>query len=466
VRLIRLLIVATIWVLAVPPAALAWENGTPGGDGFGTQDWVLAAGNRLAVSQGTNWLDLDIALKATAEPDRTRGDQRYHFYDRWGKHYGYAHLRVALLYSQAVKLYRAGDREGASRKVGLLSHYYTDVCDPLHTDDSRAEAKMRSRFEGQIDRLLRSPNSYSWWASHDGYTHVSNASSYTKSSASKAHKSYSALVRTYNRKGLKGTPVSLARKSVSLAANGIADLVMSIQQDAVEVSASPNVSAHQGVAVSDENYYIFHTTRITRYDRSWNATGTNTHPFDGLSGFTEPHLGDGCFYDGKLYVVAENWPAVTNQHILVFDAATLERLDAIPTGRTHEVAGVCVAPGTDGESSLWVASFTDSKYLFEYKLDGSYVGALPLSPAPQRGIQGIGYGNNQLYLSVGPYKGMGAVYSVSAEGSSSLLYTRRDVGHHEGIDLDGDQLLWLIDGGGTNSKVRFLRFPAFLTQAP
>jgi hypothetical protein len=466
VRLIRLLIATAICALAAPHAALAWDNGVPGGDGFGTHDWVLATGNKHAVAQGTSWLDLDTAMKASAEPDRIRGDQRYHTYDRWGKQSGYANLRVASLYSQAVKLYRAGDRVGASRKVGLLSHYYADICNPLHTDSSGAETRMHSRFERAVDRLMRSPNSYTRWAPYDGYTRVSNASSYTKSSAKKAHASYSALVRGYNRKGFRGTPIYYARISLSRAANGIADLVMSVQQDAVEVAASPNVSAHQGVAASDDNYYVFHTTRITRYNKSWIATGTNTQPFAGLSGFTKPHLGDGCYYDGKLYVVAENWPGVSNQHILVFDATTLERLDAIPTGRTHETAGVCVAPGTNGEDSLWVASYYDSRYLFEYSLDGSHVGTLPLSPPPRKGIQGIAFGDGKFYLSVGPYKGLGSLYSVSTEGTSALLYTRRSTAHHEGIDLVGDKLLWLIDGGGTDSRVRYLRFPAFLTEQP
>jgi hypothetical protein len=89
-----------------------------------------------------------------------------------------------------------------------------------------------------------------------------------------------------------------------------------------------------------------------------------------------------------------------------------------------------------------------------------------LSPPPRKGIQGIAYGNGKFYLSVGPYKGLGSLYSVSAEGSSTHIYTRRHVGYHEGIALVGDQLLWLIDGGGTNSRVRYLRFPAFLTEQP
>lgn len=449
--------------MAAPPSALAWGNGPHNGIGFGTHDWILATGNRFAVAQGTTWLDLGVAEQASAVPDLIRGDQPNHFYDRWGKPYGHAPTKVAALYKQAVAAFRAGDRTGASRTVGLLSHYYSDVCEPLHTDDCRAEALMHAPFERVVDRLLRSPAAGQSWVSYDGYQRVSSASALTISAAKKAHGSYSSLVKNYNRHGFNATSVSIAKHSVGRAANGVADLIMSIQQDAVEVKASPNVSAHQGVAASDSFYYVIGTNRITRYDRSWNATGTNSDPMGGLEGFGQPHLGDGCYHDGKLYVVAENWPNVSSQHILVFDANTLARLDAIPTGQTHEVASICIAPGAGGKDALWIASYLDSTQLFQYDLaDGHFVGDLPLSPPPLPGIQGVTYHDDSFFISVGPYKGVGYLYSASAEGSTTLLYTRRGAGDHEGVDFDGDSLLWLIDRGTEGSNVRYLKIPAFL----
>lgn len=442
--------------------ALAWGNGPQAGAGFGTHDWIVANANRFAVSQGTLWLDVDVAVRASGEPDLIPGDQYYHAYDRWGKRYGNAPARVAWLYTQAVTRLRKGDRAGASRSVGLLSHYYADACDPLHTDDSKFEPRIHGRFERVIDRSLGSAGSRPSWARYDGYQRVKYASATTVAAAKTTHKSYASFVKEYRRHGFSSKVQATGKKSLARATNGIADIIMSIQQDAIEVAASPNVSAHQGVATGGDYYYVIHTDRITRYDRSWVATGTNAAPFDGLDGFTDPHLGDGCYRDGKLYVVAENYPNVSNQQILVFDASTLKRLDAIPTEPTHEVASICVAPNKDGKDAFWIASYLDSSRLFEYSIDDcSYVGETALSPAPRRGIQGIEYHDGAMYIAVGASRDVGYLYSASVEGSTTLVCTRRSPGLHEGLAYDGDTLLWLIDGEPGGSRVRSLRFPDF-----
>jgi hypothetical protein len=463
-RVARLVVVAVLLALTLPSAALGWDNGPQAGAGFGTHDWILTTGNRMAVGHGTTWLDVAIAASATAEPDRIRNDQVNHAYDRWGKHYGNAQRRVSALYAQAVAMYRAGDRAGASRAVGLMSHYYADAAEPLHTDDSKAESKMHARFERSTDRMFRSANSYPKWMVYDGYERVTDPSAYTARAAKTAHGSYATLVKRYRSHGFDATAVSVARRAVVRAANGVSDLIMSIQQDAVEITASPNVSAHQGIAAGDGFFWVFHTNRITRYDGSWAVTNANTAPFAGLEGYFEPHLGDGCYYDGKLYVPAENWPHVSNQSILVFDATSLDLLASIPTSQTHEVASICVAPGSDGRDALWIASYLDSSRLFEYRLeDGAFVGERRLAPVPNKGIQGLTYHDNKFYISAGAYEGIGFLYSASLEGSTTLLYTRRSKGDHEGIEFLGDSLLWLIDRGSSGSKVRYLRLPQFLS---
>jgi hypothetical protein len=454
--------------LAAPQSAFAWNNGPQGGAGFGAQDWVLASANRFAISQGVGWLDQTAALKATAEPDSIKGDQVNHNCDRWGKHYGTSPAKVAKLYAQAVSLFRAGDRTGASRVVGLISHYYADTCDPLHTDDSTAEKRIGGPFERSVDRLLRSPSSYRSWASYDGFAHVSSASSLTSSAAGKAHSSYETLVTEYRRHGFDAKCVSIARKSVNRAANGMADIIMSIQQDAVEVAASPNISAHQGIAAGGGCYYVFDTQRITRYTASWVATGTNATPFAGTRGLTtaQAHLGDGCYHEGKLYVPAENWPSVTGQQILVFDAQTLSLETTMPTGQTHEVSSVCVAPGTGGKDALWVSSYEDSSRLFEYDLDTlRYVGSKALHPAPVPGIQGLTFSGDTFYIAASAVENVGHLYSVSQEGSTTPLYTRHGPGYHEGLEAQDGQLLWLIDRRSEGSKIRYLDFPGFLSAA-
>ena len=462
-RYLRVFIpIALVLTLAAPNVALAWGTGAPKSPGYGAHQWLLSNGNRFAGLQGIGWLDEAVATAAAKSVDGIRGDQPNHNYDRWGKHYGHADWRIRTLYARAVAAYKAGDRAEASRLTGLIAHYYADVCDPLHTDDSKYEPKIFTKFERSVDWLLRRRGLCTSWVAYDGYQRVGESGAWAAASAKTAHLSYRSLVDHYRRHGFDSTAVKIAKQSANRATNGIADLIMSVQQDAVEASASPDIHAHQGIAVSPDFYYVFHTSNITRYDRSWNQTGTNIDPLADLEGFTQPHLGDGCYYDGKLYVVAENYPDVTNQMILVYDAITLERIDAIPTGRTHEVASIVAVPDQGEHGVLYVASFTDSSRLYKYDLkDYTYLGTLMLTPAPTTGIQGIAYNNGTLYLAVGRTYGIGYLYSVAENGATKLLYKRVSAGTHEGIAFDGKQLLWLVNRGMTDSRVLYLDLPLF-----
>jgi hypothetical protein len=458
---VLVLLIAALF-LALPSSALAWGSGTAKSPGFGSHQWMLGNGNRLAVSQGITWLDMSVATSAAISADSIKGDQTNHHYDRWGKHYGRADTRVRALYAQAVVAYRAGNRSEASRLTGLLSHYYADICNPLHTDDSKAEIKIHSRFEHAVDWLMRRPTGYGSWVHYNGYSRVTDAGAYTAATAKTTHLAYTSLVDHYVHHGFDRTAVKIAQQSANRASNGIANIIMSIQQDAVETTSSPSIMAHQGVAAGPDAFYVFHTTSITRFDRAWNETSSTIDPMGGIAGFTQPHLGDGCYSDGKLYVVAENYPEISNQMILVFDATTLERLAIIPTGQTHEVASVTAVPGEGEHGVLYVASFLDSARLFKYDMDdGSYIGDFPLSPAPKAGIQGVAYDGTKLFAAAGRTYGLGYIYSVAMDGTTSLAYTRVSAGSHEGIEFDGGRLLWLIDRGASGARVRSLALPAF-----
>lgn len=455
-------VLGILLAFALPSPAHAWHNGPAGGEGFGTHDWIVVQATRISASQGCTWVNLSVATRATNEPDLIKNDQLYHAYDRWGRQtFGKAPTKVDAMYRAAVAAYRAGDFDRASRYLGLLSHYYSDVCEPLHTDNLRAGSRVRRRYETAVDAMLVSPSNRPTWAKYDGYQRVSNAKTLAVKAASTAHRSYRTLSTQFSRKGFSPAVLTVTRGSLNRAVNGVADLEMSIEQDAVRMGVSPVVHAHQGVATDDDNFYLFHTTWIARYDRSWRLTGLTTTATADLPSLVRPHLGDGCYYNGKLYVPAENWPYPSSPYILVFDAKTLERLDAISIDTTEEVACVTIVPTEGSNGVLYVGSYYDGDHLSRYDLaDFSRLEDLRLSPALPAGVQGLAFHDDAFYYAVGHRDEVGYLYTVARDGTARLRFIDRAGGTHEGVDFLNDDMLWLVDNGPPDRRVRFLRISA------
>ena len=455
-------------VLSAPAPALAWGNGSArSGDGFGTHDWVLTEANRLAASQGATWVKTSVALPATDDPDTRFKDFSAHVYDRWGKHNGTADKKVAAYYSQAVSYLAAGNTDAASRSLGRLSHYFADINNPLNTDNLTAENRIHARYDSAVDVRTNTVGENRGWITYDGYQHVTSASALTVSSARSAHLSYRTLVQEYNRHRYNRTVNTITSRSLNRSTNRLADIIVSIQEDAALVRSSPQVSAHQGVATDGFDYWVINTTEIKRYNWDWDSIATtSTSPFadpDGQihAGFTsQMHLGASVFWAEKLYVPAENWPTVSNQHIFVFNARTLERERAVETTLGHEVAAIAVVPE---ENALYVASFLDSSKLFKYDLDTlSFEETMTLSPAPPVGIQGLTYRDGTFFIAVGSAQNVGRIYTADrATGRTRLIYTSTLLGWHEGIAWRGTNLLWLVDHGISDSRVRYFKLPGF-----
>jgi len=485
-------------LLLSPAQAFAWGNG-PGrsGNAFGTHDWILSEANRMAATQGATWVNTSVALPATDDPDTKLKDFSSHNYDRWGKKEGTADRLVAAYYSQAVGYLAAGNIDAASRSVGLLSHYYADINNPLNTDNAKAESRMHTKYDKAVDSRLNALGKNASWVTYDGYSHVGNPAALAISSARSAHGSYSTLVNQYNRRGYNNKTVrTITMRSVNRATNGLADIIVSIQEDAALAGSSKDVGAHQGVTTdgsATSDYWIIHAKSgvswIQRYSPEWYGLASNTDPFrnaDGtvLEGFAvsdsesssrtlspEAHLGSGTYYrsaeetHGHLYVPAEKWPSVTAQHILVFNAVTLKREDSVATSQTHEVAAAAVAPNASGKDVLYVASFHDSSKLFMYDLETlKNVGTLELTPRPAVGVQGLTYRKDQdrFVIGIGRSADLGRIYTADrTTGSTRLIYTSTLPGWHEGIAWRNSLLLWLIDHGAGDSRVRYFRLPGF-----
>jgi hypothetical protein len=231
-RLVTVTLTICLVALSLPAVACAWSNGGDYGNGFGTHDWVLQEASRLAAQKGARWVVLRQALPHTDDPDTQFHDFYYHVYDVWGSsHYGDAPKKVLEYYRKALAARKAGDRTAASRHVGVLAHYYADICVPLHTDQSAAEDKMHSRYERAAQVLTDSVGEHRSWISYDGYRATRDVLAFSKSTAAASHQYYAALVRGYNSAGMSPAVRTITRKRLNRAVNGLADLLVSITKN-------------------------------------------------------------------------------------------------------------------------------------------------------------------------------------------------------------------------------------------
>ena len=102
---------------------------------------------RASQPRSADWVILKVAEPKTDDPDTVLHDTWYHIYDVWGSTYGDAPSKVLSNYRQALAARKPGDWTAASKYVGLMAHYYGDICNPLHTDQCDAEDRMHSSYE-------------------------------------------------------------------------------------------------------------------------------------------------------------------------------------------------------------------------------------------------------------------------------------------------------------------------------
>ncbi len=239
------LLLATVAGLAMPARAWAWANGPDHGNGFGTHDWILDEGLTIAGTRGGGgWVDKAVALAATDDPDTQLHDYVNHVYQTTGHVYGSAPARVQAVFDQAVAQLRAGDRAGASVTLGLLAHYYGDVCNPLHTDQTAAEEKIHSRYETRVGRDTSQPGQNAAWVVPAPEAPATDEAARTVAAAAHAHLSYAELVADYSANGYDSRVQAITAESLSDAVNGVAAIVDDIgRQAGVQVAAAPAAGA-------------------------------------------------------------------------------------------------------------------------------------------------------------------------------------------------------------------------------
>jgi len=254
-----ILLLAIVLTLGPPARAFAWHNGVGEGEGFGTHDWVLFEAGRIARSEGYRWLDLAVAQSVCDDPDTVLRDFEHHAYDVWGVTGGDAPSYIASLYDEVVSARRAGDADRASEVLGLLSHYVADVCDPLHTDDSTAETRMRSAYEAAVNTRTDTAGENRAWVDGVHLDYVADVEERVIAAAVEAHTDYQTLVDRYASKGMDSVSLAIVSGAMARATDLLADLIASAEADAydTQVPVSRIAGADRwatAAAISRANY--------------------------------------------------------------------------------------------------------------------------------------------------------------------------------------------------------------------
>jgi len=221
-----------IWFSAVvvllPAPAYAWANGSGGCDSFGTHDWVLK--KAIGATEGgreTDWVRVRVALRATDDPDCKDGIDHasspwWHVYDRWGDHYGDADEATAVWFRRVQRRLDAGNERGASKALGIMSHFIADVANPMHTDQTDREDSIHSAYEDEVDERIRGyPFRYNG-------RDAARPAARTRAVARQAHQLYRELVRIYDRHGYNRRVHRITKRQLKRAANAVADLLTSV----------------------------------------------------------------------------------------------------------------------------------------------------------------------------------------------------------------------------------------------
>lgn len=209
-------------------------------------------------------------------------------------------------------------------------------------------------------------------------------------------------------------------------------------------------SANQGIATDGTYFYLISNSSIQKYDNYWNliATNSNAGTEAGVN-----HVSDGCVYNGKLYCACENYPAVTDMRISVWNTSDLSWVSNNDiSAQAFECASLVVDAPND---RIYVVSFDDGTKFLSYKLsDFSYVGATNFSAAFTN-PQGITMYGGYLYI----HEDSGnAIYRVKLDGTivgGALATTANEA---EGIDFTTGTLYALSNTGGAN-QIRTYQAP-------
>jgi hypothetical protein len=348
-RLVLLAIAAVLAFGLAVPSAFAWGNGGDAADGdrYGTHDWLLDEAIRVAGVDGS-WVDVRTALLATDDPDNET-DRAAHSFRENGL-YGGAPQKVADLYYQAVTAYAAGDIEGASRSLGLMSHYYTDILNPFHsTDASRPWSAVHGPYEHAVSIENNRPGKNRAWIAPAARVALADVRARTVAAAHFSRAKFPALIgalKSMHEIDL-GQPIvsAITRQVMSRAVNDLADIVSGVP------SARGLAKAPATVKLTVSRRYVTPGLMICAFAECKDAAGK---PIEGASvAFTWPGPAGSVIttlaYTGPSGV-AHNWQRLigTPYHVRSIVQAVASSSGSAVTKSTWFVKSVTLKAGSAG----------------------------------------------------------------------------------------------------------------------
>jgi hypothetical protein len=168
--------------------------------------------------------------------------------------------------------------------------------------------------------------------------------------------------------------------------------------------------SHQGVTTDGTNLYLFHSNWIKKIDIATLSESSVNNDVNTESGSS--HVGDGCYYDGKVYAACSNYlncSSYAPSKIVVWNASDLS-LDSVNdiSAESFEAASLFV-----DADNIYLVSYCDGSKIWQYaRADFSYIGAITLSSTITN-PQGITKHGEYFYISTASNK----LYKVTADGT-------------------------------------------------
>jgi len=240
-RIFTMLAVFSLAMALGVGSAYAFANGADldgdgvGDDGYGTHDWIIENAIILAGAEAS-WVDTTTAVLASDDPDDPEtGSSKYlHVFKEFGRGRG-APQAVSDEYYKLMQAYNAGDYKMASHYLGLLSHYYADVCQPFHTRYDKVDrSALHYEYELDINRLTRAKEASPDWLRPRSRQPVPDVRKKAVAAGKFSRSEYNTLVASYSQSHVvtSGDPEMVTGRVLGRAVNDMADIICAVNDGA------------------------------------------------------------------------------------------------------------------------------------------------------------------------------------------------------------------------------------------